>query len=80
MSKTDRFSRPRFSYNIKKLHEKAFHLGIFWNKVVYIIKGCTTNRMSPVEEKTETKPIDSEYYKWSKKINESKKVRNTCVF
>ena len=36
--------------------------------------------MSPVEEKTETKPIDSEYYKWSKKINESKKVRTTCVF
>lgn len=30
--------------------------------------------MSDSTEKTETKPIDSEYYKWSKQINESKKV------
>ena len=30
--------------------------------------------MSDSAEKTETKPFDSEYYKWSKQINESKKV------
>ncbi|CBK20884.2 uncharacterized protein [Blastocystis hominis] len=29
--------------------------------------------MSDSAEKTETKPFDSEYYKWSKQINESKK-------
>ena len=30
--------------------------------------------MSATEEKTEAKPIDSDYYKWSKQISESKKV------
>ena len=30
--------------------------------------------MSQKEEVNESKPIDSEYYKWSKQINESKKV------
>ena len=30
--------------------------------------------MSATEEKNDTKPFDSDYYKWSKQISESKKV------
>ena len=30
--------------------------------------------MSATEEKNDTKPIDSDYYKWSKQIGASKKV------
>ncbi len=30
--------------------------------------------MSATEEKNDTKPIDSDYYKWSKQISASKKV------
>ena len=38
---------------------------------IKLVQGVT---MSATEEKNDTKPIDSDYYKWSKQISASKKV------
>ena len=48
---------------------------ILENRFLVHILFVFTTRMSAAGEKTESKPIDSDYYKWSKQISASKKVR-----